>query len=187
MIKPWPTLSSKLVGDFRIFKLRSELKVSPRTGREHDFFVLDSVHWVNVVALTPDQQLVMVEQYRHGSNGVSLEVPGGMMDPGETDPVATAVRELREETGYVGQNARLLGRIHANPAILTNYCYTVLIESCQLEHGLEMDPGEDLATRLIPVAEIPKLVAAEAFQHSLVVVALYYFDLWQRGIKPLTA
>jgi len=183
MITPWKKISSKPVGDFRIFKLRSDIAVNPRTGKEHDFFVLDSVNWVNVVAVTPDRQLVFVEQYRHGSNTVELEIPGGMMDAGETDPVATAVRELREETGYAGGNARLLGKIHSNPAILSNVTYTVLIENCRLQHGVEFDSGEDLITRLVPVAEIPKLVADEKIGHSLVVVALYHFDLWQRGIK----
>jgi ADP-ribose pyrophosphatase len=183
MIRPWQKISSKLIGDFRIFTLRSDLKISPRTGREHDFFVLDSVHWVNVIAVTPDQQLVMVEQYRHGSNTVELEIPGGMMDPGETDPVATAVRELREETGYEGENARLLGRIHSNPAILTNLTYTVLIENCQLRHGVEFDQGEDLATRLVPAGDIPQLIADGKIGHSLVVVALYHYELWRRGIK----
>jgi 8-oxo-dGTP pyrophosphatase MutT (NUDIX family) len=105
------------------------------------------------------------------------------MDPGETDPVKTAVRELREETGYEGEHARVLGRVHANPAILTNHCHTVLIENCRLRHGLEQDSGEDLMTRLVPASEVPKLVAEEKIQHSLVVVALYHFDLWQRGIK----
>jgi 8-oxo-dGTP pyrophosphatase MutT (NUDIX family) len=185
VIKPWEKISSKLIGDFRIFKLRSDIAVNPRTGREHDFYVLDSVNWVNVIAVTPDRQLVMVEQYRHGSNTVELEIPGGMMDAGETDPVATAVRELREETGYAGGNARLLGKIHSNPAILSNVTYTVLIENCRLQHGVEFDSGEDLITRLVPVAEIPKLVADEKIGHSLVVVALYHFDLWQRGIKKL--
>jgi ADP-ribose diphosphatase len=183
VIKPWKKIGSKLIGDFRIFKLRSDFKISPRTGKEHDFYVLDSVNWVNVIAITLDRQLVFVEQYRHGSNTVELEIPGGMMDAGETDPVATAVRELREETGYAGENARLLGKIHSNPAILSNVTYTVLIENCRLQHGVEFDSGEDLITRLVPVAEIPKLVADEKIGHSLVVVALYYFDLWQRGIK----
>src|SRR5271167_2642345 len=169
MIKPWKKIRSKLIGDFRIFKLRSDVKISPRTGKEHDFFVLDSVNWVNVIAVTPDRQLVMVEQYRHGSNTVELEIPGGMMDTGETDPVATAVRELREETGYEGENARLLGKIHANPAILNNTCYTVLIENCRPRHPVDFDQGEDLATRLVPVSEIPQLVADEKIGHSLVV------------------
>ncbi len=95
MIRPWKKLRSTPIGDFRIFKLRSDVCLSPRTGKEHDFYVLDSVNWVNVLAVTPDRQLVMVEQYRHGSNTVELEIPGGMMDPGETDPVVAAVRELR--------------------------------------------------------------------------------------------
>lgn len=185
MSRPWKKTGSKQLGDFRIFKLRSDTFISPRTEKEHDFFVLESVNWVNIIALTPDQKLVMVEQYRFGSNTVELEIPGGMMDPDETDPVATAVRELREETGYEGEKPRILGRIHANPAILNNVCYTILIENCRLKHEVDFDQGEDLATRLLPVAEVTRLVAEEKIGHSLVVVALYHFDLWQRGIKKI--
>jgi len=152
-------------------------------GKEHDFFVLDSVNWVNVIAITPDQKLVMVRQYRHGSGTVELEIPGGMMDPQETDPVAAAVRELREETGYAGENARLLGQVWSNPAILNNRTYTVLIQNCRQQHGVEFDSGEDLETLLVPATEIPQLVADEKIGHPLVVVALYHFELWQRGIK----
>lgn len=183
MIQPWKKIGSKPVGDFRIFKIRSDICINPRTGREHDFYVLDAVNWVNVIALTPARELVMVRQYRVGSQTVELEIPGGMMDPGETDPVATAVRELREETGYVGENARLLGKIFSNPAILSNTTFTVLIENCRLEHAVDFDSGEDLTTHLVPAAEIPQLVADGKIGHSLVVVALYQFDLWQRGIK----
>ena len=185
MLRPWKKVSTKPLGDFRVFRLRADVKISPRTGKEHDFFILDSANWVNVIAVTPDQQLVMVEQYRHGSNTVELEIPGGLMDPHETDPVASAVRDLREETGYAGENARILGKIHSNPAILSNVTYTVLIENCRLKHEIELDHGEDLITRLVPVSEIPKLVADEKIGHSLVVVALYHFDLWRRGIKKI--
>ena len=183
MITPWKKTGSKPIGDFRIFKLRSDVCINPRTGKEHDFFVLDTVGWVNVIALTPARELVMVQQYRVGSQTVELEIPGGMMDPGETDPVATAVRELREETGYEGENARLLGKVWSNPAILNNHTFTVLIENCHLRHDVDFDHGEDLTTRLVPAAEIPQLVADEKIGHSLVVVALYHFDLWQRGLK----
>lgn len=185
MIKPWKKVGSKPIGDFRIFKMRADTVVNPRTGEERDFFVIDSVNWVNIVAVTSDQKLVMVEQYRHGSNTVELEIPGGMMDPHESDPVVTAGRELREETGYEGERARELGKIWSNPAIFSNTTYTVLIENCELKHGLEFDSGEDLITRLVPVDEIPGLIADGKISHSLVVVALYHFDLWRRGLKKI--
>jgi 8-oxo-dGTP pyrophosphatase MutT (NUDIX family) len=183
MIKPWPKIGSKPLGDFRIFSLRTDRKISPRTGAEHDFYVIESVNWVNVVAVTPDQQLVMIEQYRHGSNTVELEIPGGMMDAPDASPVATGVRELREETGYEGGEAIVIGKVFPNPAIMSNTCFTVLVRNCHRLHPVEFDHGEDLATRLMPVAVAPRLVAEGKIAHSLVVVALYHFELWQRGLK----
>lgn len=182
MIKPWEKIASKLLGDFRIFKLRSDVRVSPRTGKEHDFFVLDSRDWVNVIALTPERQLVMIEQFRVGSNTVELEIPGGLMDAGES-PVDAAVRELREETGYEGENARVLGRIFPNPAIQSNTCFTVLVENCRCVHRVQFDAGEDLQTQLVSAADAARLVAEGRIQHSLVAVGIYFFDLWQRGLK----
>src|SRR2546430_14817831 len=115
--------------------LRSDRKVSPRTGSEHEVFVIDAVDWVNVVAVTADNHLVMVEQYRHGTNTVGLEIPGGMVDREDASPVAAGVRELREETGYEGQTPRILGKILPNPAIQSNTCHTVLVENCRLKHA----------------------------------------------------
>lgn len=183
MIKPWKKLSSKPLADFRIFKVRSDRRVSPRTSKAHDFYVIDCANWVNVLALTPDRQLVMIEQYRHASDTVELEIPGGMIDPGDASPEVAGARELREETGYAGDPPRVLGQIFPNPAILSNTCYTVLIENCRCLHPVQFDHGEDLVTRLVPVGEIPQLIAAGLVRHSLVVVALYYLELWQRGLK----
>ena len=187
MIKPWNKVGSQVLGNFRIFTVRSDRKVSPRTQAEHDFFVIDCANWVNVIAITPDQQIVMVEQYRHGSNTVELEIPGGMIDKKDASPVVAGTRELREETGYEGRNARILGEIFPNPAIMNNTCYTVLVEDCTLVHPVEFDSGEDIITRLVPVADLPRLVAEKKIGHSLVTVALYHFELWQRGLKPPAA
>lgn len=184
MIKPWKLNSTKQLANYRIFTIRSDVKVSPRTQAEHDFFVIDCANWVNVIAITPDQQVVMVEQYRHGSNTVELEIPGGMIDKTDDSPVVAGVRELREETGYEGEQARLIGEIFPNPAIMSNICYTVLVENCKCIHPVQFDHGEDIITRLVPVSELPKLVAQKKIGHSLVAVALYHFELWQRGLKP---
>lgn len=183
MVQPWEQISSKVLGNFRIFSLRADSKISPRTGQPYEFLVLDCVNWVNVVALTPDEKLVMIEQYRHGSNTVELEIPGGTMDATDESPVATGIRELREETGYEGANARLLGQVFANPAIMSNTCFTVFIENCELKHPLKLDAGEDLAPRVVPLADIPDLVKSGQIRHSLVVVALYHFELSRRNRK----
>jgi 8-oxo-dGTP pyrophosphatase MutT (NUDIX family) len=109
------------------------------------------------------------------------------MDAGDGSPLATGIRELREETGYEGEDARVIGEIFPNPAIMSNTCYTVLAENCRLKHQVQMDSGEDLVTRLIPLAQIPDLVAAGKIRHSLVVVGLYYFELWQRRGRKASA
>ncbi len=155
--------------------------MSPRTHKEHDFYVIDCVNWVNAIALTPDAQLVMIEQYRHGSNTIELEIPGGMIDPEDATPEEAAIRELREETGYAGENPRRIGEIFPNPAIMSNTCYTVLVENCRCVHPIELDHTEDVVTRLVPVSAIPELVVSGKIRHSLVVVALYYFELWRRA------
>ena len=180
MIQPWRKISSKPLGDFRVFSLRSDLRISPRTGEQHDFFILDTVNWVNVVAVTPDQQMVLVEQYRQGSDTVELEIPGGMMDPADPSPEAAGCRELLEETGYQGRRARVIGRVFANPAIMTNTCFTLLVEDCRLTAPVQLDSSEDLITRLVPVSAVTDLVASGKIRHSLVVAALFYFHLLNR-------
>ena len=186
-IRPWERVGTKPVGNFRIFNIRSDLRVHPRTGRQHDLFVIESVDWVNACAVTTDGHLVMVEQFRHGSETVELEVPGGMMDPGEADPVATAVRELQEETGYSGESARVIGHMHANAAIMNNRCHTILVTGARLTHPRHLDAGEDIAVRLVPLDEVPRLVASGRIRHSIALAALHHFDLWRRGYLPAMA
>jgi 8-oxo-dGTP pyrophosphatase MutT (NUDIX family) len=184
MIQPWAKLGSEPLGDFKVFRLRKDLKRSPRTGMAHEFFILDSGDWVNVIAVTPERQLVLVEQYRQGSETVELEIPGGIMDGHDGSPVATAIRELREETGYEGEDARILGEVFPNAAIQSNRCFTVLVENCRPVHPVEFDHGEDIVTKLVPLEAIPALIASGRIRHCIVVAALHYFELWQRGLLP---
>jgi 8-oxo-dGTP pyrophosphatase MutT (NUDIX family) len=186
MIQRWPLVRSEPLGDYRVFRLRRYFKTSPRTGRELEFHVLECPDWVNVIALTPERHLVLVEQYRHGTDSVDLEIPGGVMDRADVSPLETAIRELREETGFEGENARLIGRVAPNPAILNNACHTVLIENCVRRHALELDSGEDLATQVRPLEDVPDLMATGRFHHSLMIAAWYQFQLWQAGWRLKT-
>ena len=178
-IRKWEKRGTRPLSDHRIFELREETVVSPRTGNEHKMVVLECPDWVNIIALTPERKVVMVEQYRQGSETVELEIPGGMMDPGDTDPVATALRELQEETGYTGTaaSARIIGECFANPAIMNNRVHTILVENCRLTHEVQLDDGEDLATHLVPAADLPRLVKEQKIRHSTIVAALHYFAL----------
>lgn len=182
MIQHWPITGTRLLGNHRIFDLYAETKTSPLTGGSHEFIVMKCPDWVNVVAVTPDQQMILVEQFRHGSKTVELEIPGGVMDPTDTSPIEAGLRELREETGFAGDNARTIGAVWANPAIMANTCHTLLVENCRKRHELKFDTCEDIVTRLVPVAEIPALVAAGKIKHSLVVVALYHYHLLQERL-----
>ncbi|MBI1841653.1 MAG: NUDIX hydrolase [Verrucomicrobia bacterium] len=180
MIQPWRSKHRKQVGDFRIFTIDNESKTSPRTGRDHDFYIINTRNWVNIIAVTPQDELVMVEQFRHGTNTVELEIPGGVIDHDGESPLTTAERELREETGYAGGPPRMLAEIFPNPAIMNNRAHTVLIENCELKHATEFDESEDLITRLIPVKDVPRLVRDGVIRHGIVLVGLYYYDLHLR-------
>jgi ADP-ribose pyrophosphatase len=164
----------------RIFDVVKAFFHHPQRAREQDFFVINAPDWVNVVALTPDGQLVLVRQFRYGINDFSLEIPGGVIDAGE-DPVAAGVRELREESGYVGARARLLGSVHPNPAMQSNRCHLVLVEDARRAADLEWDADEEFEILTKPVGEVLALAAAGGITHAMVLDALFLFEPhWRR-------
>jgi 8-oxo-dGTP pyrophosphatase MutT (NUDIX family) len=181
MIKRWPVLGSERLLDFPIFRLRKDRCVSPRTGAEHDFVIIEAPDWVNVIALTPEENVLVISQYRFGSGEVTLEIPGGMVDEGE-DPAEAARRELREETGYEAEDWVALGSIAPNPAILTNRCYTYLARGCRPVGAAALDEREDIAVEEIGLSRIPALLAEGAITHALVGIAFQKLDLFRRGL-----
>lgn len=127
--------------------------------------------WVNVVALTPARELVLVWQHRFGTNAPTLECPGGVLEPGER-PEDGALRELVEETGYVAAGARLLGYTEPNPALQGNRCFTALAEGCAPNGTTAFDELEELETVLVPLTDAPRLVDEGHVRHALSVAAL---------------
>ncbi|GAB4273025.1 MAG: NUDIX hydrolase [Deferrisomatales bacterium] len=180
MPKPWPLVESVVEGNFRVFTLRRDRAVSPRTGSTHDFFVLESRDWVNVIPVTPEGDVVMVTQYRHGIRDVTLEIPGGILDGHDEDPLEAARRELLEETGYAPGRILPIGTVHAQPALQDNLCHTFLALDCTRVADPDPDAGEDLRVVTFPVREVPERIAAGEISHGLVLAAFYWYELWLR-------
>lgn len=173
MIKPWKILSSRIGADYRVFKVRVDEAVSPRTRKAGEFYTLQSNDWVNVIPLTRDRQVVMIRQYRHGSRQVTLEIPGGLVD--EADPKEAALRELLEETGYTGPRVTLLGAANPNPAIFDNLCYTYLVEDVTRTADASPEADEDIEVELVPLSRVPSLIENGTINHALVIVAFHFF------------
>ena len=177
MIKPWKCIRSKPAQSFRVFSIRTDTVISPRTGMEHDFYVIESRNWVNIIPLTNDHQVVMIRQYRHGSREVTLEIPGGLVDPGDT-PEKAAARELLEETGYQAEELMKIGSVNPNPAIFNNRCYTFLAQNVTKLRDPMPDQTEDIEAVLIPLVDIPELIRKGKIDHAIVIGAFTHYFLW---------
>lgn len=178
-VLPWQVVADEPAGDLRIFRVERARRRSPSTGRVHLFTRLRAPDWVNVVALTPEGGVVLVEQARHGTGEVTVEIPGGAVDPGET-PAAAAARELEEETGFVPAEVVPIGCVEPNPAFLDNRCWTFLATGCRATGRRRPDPAEEIAVRVAPLTELTRLIDDGTIRHALVVAA---HDHLQRGLR----
>ena len=172
----WKTLERGETVDRGVFKLQSVVRRSPRTGHTGTYEVLRIADWANVIALTPEDEVVLVAQYRHGVDGVTLEIPGGVIEPDEA-PADGAMRELAEETGFTGDAPVLIGTVHPNPAIQDNACTTWLVTNARKTAELSPDEGEDIDVVLVPRREIPTMLRRGQITHSLVVAAFYWLEV----------
>lgn len=178
----WEKLSRASLAKTRIFDLDQITYRHPVRGTERDFVVLNPPDWVNVIAVTPDHQLVLVKQFRYGLDDFALEIPGGVVDKGENF-VEAGLRELREETGYEGREARLLGAVSPNPAIQSNRCHIVMVTDARPTSEVAWDPDEEIEVSLLPVDEVLALARKGEISHSLVLNALFLFEPWWNKLK----
>lgn len=175
----WVRGTPRRLAETRIFDLTGVPYRHPRREVEREFVVIDAPDWVNVLAWTSDDRLVLVRQFRYGIDALSWEIPGGVIERDE-DPVVAGQRELEEETGYTGTGARLLASIHPNPAILNNRCHLVLVESAALTSPLAWDADEELEVAAPTVAEVMAMARRGEITHSLVLNALWSFEpIWR--------
>ncbi len=171
-MKRWTLTRRDILFESVPFRLRRDLLVSPRTGAEAPYFAMECADWVNVVAITPQRQIVLVRQYRFGRETFSLEVPGGVVEDGENPQVA-GLRELREETGYDGGEVTSLGWVEPNAAIQNNRCFMYLVEGCTLQAEQELDEGEDVEVVLMDLDDLPAAVRSGEIKHALSIAAFH--------------
>lgn len=173
--RSWTLLKSRYVGQYKYIRLREDRYRFEPSRAEADFVVCETPDWVVVVAVTVDRDVVFVRQYRHGVGSVVMEIPGGVVDPGES-PEATAARELREETGYEASGVRYLARLMPNPALNNAACHVVLAEGCRPAGPQTPDPFEQIEVVLRPLDEVPEMVRRGELSHALAIAALACFD-----------
>lgn len=169
--RPWPRHGSRPGADYRIFRTRFDDLTNPRNGERMERVVLETPDWVNVVAVDEDGRIVVIEQFRFGPSANTLEIPGGMVEPGE-DPAVAARRELREETGYTADRWVPLGAVAPNPAFHDNLCHHYLAQGARRTHDLEQDRGEDIVVRTMAQDELRAAIASGAVDHALVITAI---------------
>lgn len=169
--------------DHRVFVVGRHEAIHPRSGARRTFSVLRAPDWVNVVALTPADELLLVRQFRHGTRAQTLEIPGGMVDPGES-PADAAARELLEETGYSARAWYPIGVVEPNPAIQTNRCHTFLALDARQAGPVTPDPDEVIAQERVPLTRAAALVRRGAIRHALVIAGLFHLrelaGAWRR-------
>lgn len=175
-IEPWQTTGEKAEYTTNIFELLSRDMLLESEDHRATFSILKAPDWINVIPLTDKNEIVLVEQYRYGIEDPTLELPGGMVDPGE-DPLETSKRELLEETGYAGNEWIDLGKVSSNPAILTNWTHTFLAKGCTKEAEQKLDGNERINVHLLPLQDFIDQIREGTVHHSLVVAGMMKYLL----------
>ena len=174
MTLEWRELKQELVAECRIFSVERSFAVSPHDGATHDFYRIRTTDWVQIVPITRDREVVLVRQYRHGSQSATLEIPGGLIEPGE-QPAVAALRECLEETGFRGAEACDLGVLNPNPALFGNRLHAFYAENVERVAAVQNLEREHTVVELVPLGNLEGMLLRGEIDHALVVAALWRY------------
>ena len=180
MLENWKKKASHQVADCRVFKLREDSYEDSVSAKEASFYVIENPDWVNIFALTEDEKIVLIEQFRFGTEEITLEIPGGMIDDNE-EPAACAERELLEETGFSAKEIIYLGKSRPNPAIQTNWIYHFLAKNAAKTGETDFDEHENIRVKLADLSEMKNMIESEQITHSLVIAGFYRLQNFLTG------
>jgi len=183
MVLKWQIQNKELINDLRLFKILKNQSYHPQKNLTHNFIVLDSNDWVNVIPITKDNKVALIKQYRAGTEDITLEIPGGVVEKSENFTEA-GIRELKEETGLITTEWETLGFVHPNPAIQNNKCHFILAKNCEQTGQTNFDNVEDIEIEIFDLKEIPNLIQSHQITHALVQCAFYkLFQLYPKYLN----
>lgn len=182
-VETWKRKSSKEIADCRVFKVREDFCERESNGKTSSFFVIENPDWVNVIALTRNREVVLIEQFRHGIEEIVLEIPGGLIDDDDENTETAARRELLEETGFSSDNFVLLGKSRPNPALQNNTVFHYLALDCEKTQDVSFDEHESVAAKIVSLEDAKTLIADGTIAHSLVVAAFHYLSIYESKEK----
>jgi len=183
-MEKWEIRTNKTDYKNRLFTMRNLECFHNEKNVQNDFYVIDTFNWINVIALTTDGKFILVKQHRLGTDEISIETPGGVIDEGE-NAEECAVRELREETGFIGKSVHLLKSLWVNPAIMSNRISFYFIDGCESSASQELDDAEDIEVITVTADEIAGMISDGTFSHSIAVtgLGLYFLSMHNKSGK----
>ncbi|MDR1676794.1 MAG: NUDIX hydrolase [Deltaproteobacteria bacterium] len=182
-LKPWVLTKQTGILKTPVFEVIHNFCLSPKDGLEKTFTCLRAPDWVNVIPITEDNQVILVNQFRHGTGELCLELPGGVNEPGQS-PLDTAKRELMEETGYSAENFELLSSLRPNPALFANTMHTFVARPAKKTGQTSFDENEDIDLIMVPTDELKALITTGRIDHALMVAAIGLF-LAKESLRPI--